>query len=87
MRRLASSPGEPSYTIVPAGVPLRHAVLFLFDSFLIPDPATAGGTFGRLNSGTSIERPDATLVCLDRFDVCSETPGGAIPGIDGGCRA
>ena len=60
IRRPASSTGAPAYTIIGAGEPPRRAGPFLFD------PATAGGTFGRLNSRTRIERPDATPVCLDR---------------------
>ena len=63
------------------------ATLFLCDSFLTHDPAAAGGTFGWLRGETRIERPDGTLICLDRFDISGTALGGGMPGIDGGYGA
>ena len=45
------------------------ATVIVCDAFTQHDSEAAGGRFARLASDTRIERPDGTLLAIDRFDI------------------
>ncbi len=59
-----------------------QSTVLMWDSFLNHDPAAEGKRFARLTSELRVERPDRTLVALDRFELNGEdlSIGTARPG-------